>query len=153
MTDIRSAMPVLARHEGIWEGCYRHFDAQGTLIDIHRSRLICRFPSDGPYPYHQTNIYHWDDGRTETRDFPATYRDGRIWWDNDLISGWAADVSLDPHQRTVMLYWIRKGMPDTYLYEMVQLSDCGNCRSRVWQWIESGQLKMRTLIDETRVPS
>lgn len=150
MNTLRTAMPVLARHEGIWEGSYRHYDAAGLLIDEHRSRLICRFPEDGPYPYHQTNIYQWADGRSETRDFPAIYRDGRLWWDNPLISGWAAEVALDDFHRSLMLCWVRKDLPGTYLYEMIQISDCGRYRSRVWQWIEDGRLKMRTLIDETR---
>lgn len=151
MTDVRRAMPVLARHEGIWEGWYRYFDAQGNKVDEHRSRLICRFPKDGPFPYHQTNHYTWADGRTETRDFPATFRDGRIWWDNELITGWAAEVPVDEHRRSVMLYWVRKGQPGVYLYEMIQISDCGRYRERVWQWIEGGRCMMRTLIDEEKV--
>jgi hypothetical protein len=151
MSEIRIAMPVLARHEGIWEGWYRYYDGSGNKIDEHRSRLICRFPADGPYAYHQTNHYEWPDGRRETRDFPAVYREGRIWWDNELIAGWAAEVALDEHKRTVMLHWVRKGEPGTYLYEMIQISDCGRFRQRVWQWIEAGRVRMRTLIDEERV--
>ena len=42
-------------------------------------------------------------------------------------------------------------MPDAYLYEMIQLSDCGRYRSRVWQWFADGKLTGRTLIDEQRV--
>ena len=38
--------------------------------------------------------------------------------------------------------------PDIYLYEMIQLSDCGHYRSRVWQWFQEGRLVKRTLIDE-----
>lgn len=151
MTDIKTAMPLLASNEGIWEGWYRYYDAEGRKIDEHRSRLVCRFPADGPYPYHQTNYYTWDDGRQETRDFPATYRDGRVWFDNELISGWAAEVPLDDAHRTTMLHWVRKGEPETYLYEMIQNSDCGRYRTRVWQWIRGGQARMRTLIDEHKV--
>ena len=151
MSEIKIAMPILARHEGIWEGWYRYYDAGGTKIDEHRSRLICRFPDDGPFAYHQTNVYQWEDGRHETRDFPAVYRDGRIWWDNELIAGWAAEVGLDEHKRSVMLHWVRKNEPGTYLYEMIQISDCGRFRQRVWQWIEGGRVRMRTLIDEERV--
>ncbi len=151
MSEIKAAMPLLARHEGIWEGFYRYYDPDGNKIDEHRSRLVCRFPDGAEFPYHQTNHYTWADGRSESRDFPATYKDGRIWWDNELITGWAAEVGLDGFNRTVMLYWVRKGQENTYLYEMIQISDCGNFRSRVWQWIEDGKLKMRTLIDEQRV--
>lgn len=151
MTEIKRAMPLLARNEGVWDGYYRYTDAEGNKIDEHRSRLVCRFPDSGPHPYHQTNHYTWADGRTEVRDFPADYRDGRIWFDNELIYGWAAEVGLDDHGRTLMLNWTRKGEPDLYLYEMIQMSDCGRYRARIWQWIKAGQIHMRTLIDETRV--
>lgn len=151
MSDIKGAMPLVARNEGVWDGVCRYYDAQANKIDEHTSRLVCRFPEDGPYPYHQTNHYTWRDGRQEVRDFPAAYRDGRIWWDNDLITGWAAEVPLDEHRRTTMLHWVRKGEPGTYLYEMIQNSDCGRYRCRVWHWIKDGQIVMRTLIDETKV--
>lgn len=151
MTDIKTAMPLLAKHEGVWDGSYRHYDADGNKVDEHRSRLVCRFPEHGEVPYHQTNHYTWADGRTEVRDFPAAYRDGRVWFDNELIAGWAAEVGLDEFDRTVMLYWQRKGEPDLYLYEMIQLSDDGRSRSRVWQWIKAGRIHMRTLIDEEKV--
>ncbi len=151
MSEIKLAMPLLARNEGVWDGFYRYTDAQGNKIDEHRSRLVCRFPETGPYPYHQTNHYTWADGRTEARDFPATYRDSRMWFDNDLIYGWAAEVPLDDFNRTLMLNWTRKGEADLYLYEMIQMSDCGRYRCRIWQWIKSGRIHMRTLIDEEKV--
>jgi predicted RNA-binding protein with PUA-like domain len=50
-----------------------------------------------------------------------------------------------------MLYWVRKNEPDTYLYEMIQTSDDGQKRSRVWQWIRDGETRLRTLIDERKV--
>ena len=152
-SDIKHAMPLLARNEGIWEGWYRYFDQDGNKVDEHRSRLVCRFPEEGPLPYHQTNHYTWADGKKEVREFPAQYRDGRVWFDNELIDGWAAEVPLDGHQRTIMLYWVRKGEPDTYLYEMIQMSDCGRYRQRVWQWIKDGRCILRTLIDEEKVSS
>jgi hypothetical protein len=149
--DLKARMPLLARNEGIWDGIYRYFDAAGNKVDEHRSKLICRLPRDESLPYHQTNHYTWADGRKEVRDFPATYRDGRLWFANDLIDGWAAEVPLDQHRRTLMLYWVRKGEAGTYLYEMIQVSDCGRYRQRVWQWIRDGQCILRTLIDEHKV--
>ena len=151
LRDFRETLPSLARHEGIWDGTYRYYDTDGVKTDEHRSRLICRFPTSGAYPYHQTNYYRWLDGRQEVRDFPATIVDGRLRWDNELIQGWAADVYLDNFDRTTMLYWIRKDAQDTYLYEMIQISDCGQYRSRVWQWFSKGRLIARTLIDEQKV--
>jgi hypothetical protein len=150
MFDLKQAMPVLARHEGVWDGVYRHFDAAGVLVDEHASRLICRFPAGGPHPYHQTNRYRWPDGRREERDFPATWRDGRIWFDTELITGWAAELAVDDLRRSVVLYWQRRGDADLYLYEMIHLSDCGRYRSRVWQWLRNGRIERRTLIDEEK---
>lgn len=149
--DFRSDIATIARHEGVWDGVYRHYDAEGRLIDQHTSRLFCRLPPDKPGTYHQTNHYRWEDGRTETRDFPALIRDGRLVWQGSLIRGWAADVALDDLARTTMLYWTRNDEPGVYVYEMIQLSDCGRHRARVWQWFRDGRLVRRTLIDETKV--
>jgi hypothetical protein len=145
---IREEMPLLARHEGVWDGVYTYYNAAGVKIDEHRSRLFCRFREEGPYPYHQTNHYTWEDGRTDVRDFPATYADKRVWWDNELIKGWAAEVALDQNQRTVMLYWQRQGDPSLYLYEMIQIADDGRSRCRTWHWIRNGLLETRTAIQE-----
>ncbi|HEX8757320.1 MAG TPA: hypothetical protein VF745_13360 [Steroidobacteraceae bacterium] len=147
---IRDSMPLLARHEGVWDGVYTYYDAAGKQIDAHRSRLLCRMPEQG-HPYHQTNYYTWDDGRVEIRDFPATYADGRIWWDNELIKGWAAEVGLDAARRTIMLYWERQGDPGLYLYEMIQIADDGATRCRTWHWIRKGRLETRTAIEERLV--
>lgn len=147
---IREDMPLLARHEGVWDGHYRYYNAAGDKIDEHASRLFCRFDNLG-HPYHQTNHYTWPDGRTERRDFPATYRDKRIWWDNALIIGWAAEVALDTTNRTMMLYWQRTGDPALYLYELINLADDGRSRCRTWHWIRNGLLETRTAIEETLV--
>lgn len=150
LKDPRREVPGIARHEGVWEGTYRYYDTDGRLTDEHRSRLICRFPTRGPWPYHQTNHYTWADGRTETREFPARIEHGRLVWQGGLIDGWCAEVPLDDFGRTLMLYWTRPDEPGVYLYEMIQLSDCGQYRSRVWQWFRHGRLTGRTLIDEVR---
>lgn len=151
--EIRKNMPLLAEAEGVWEGWYRYYDAEtGEMTDEHRSRLICRLPEDGkPADYHQTNYYFWDDGRTDIRDFPANYHDGRIWWDNDLIKGWAAAMQPDDNNLSTCLNWIRKGEEDVYLYEMIQVDKPHNLRSRTWQWFRDGKCFQRTLIDEHRV--
>ncbi len=148
---IREDMPLLARHEGVWDGTYSYFNAQDQLVDSHASRLLCRFPDDGSHPYHQTNYYTWADGRTEIREFPAEYRDKRVWWNNDLIIGWAAEMGLDMLNRTVVLYWQRTGDPSLYLYEMIQIADDGQNRCRTWHWIRNGMLETRTAIQETLV--
>lgn len=145
--ELKKIMPLLARHEGVWEGHYRYYDVAGNKTDEHASRLLCRFPESG-HPYHQTNFYRWADGRSEVRDFPASVSNGRLKWDNEFIIGWACDVNLDDFKRTTMLNWTRTGEPDLYLYEMIQLSDDGLSRSRVWQWFKADRLFQRTLVDE-----
>ena len=145
---IREDMPLLARHEGVWDGVYRYYDAEGRPIDEHRSRLICRFVEDAEAPYHQSNLYSWADGRTEQREFHAAYRDKRVWFDNELIKGWAAELGLDQNDRSIVLYWERTGDPGLYLYEMIQLADDGQTRCRIWHWIRNGRLETRTAIDE-----
>ena len=149
---IKEDMPLLARHEGVWDGTYTYYNAAGEKVDEHASRLFCRFlGDDAPAPYHQTNHYTWPDGRKEVRDFPATYRDKRVWWDNELIQGSAWEVGQDTKNRSVMLYWQRTGDPDLYLYEMIQIADDGQTRCRTWHWIRNGQLETRTAIQERLV--
>ncbi|MEX6725261.1 DUF3598 domain-containing protein [Parapedomonas caeni] len=158
MTDTTSpglaeAMPILARNEGVWEGWYRYYDAAtGKLVDQHRSRLFCRLTRDGDAEYyHQTNHYFWEDGRTEVREFPARYENGRIWWDNELIKGWCATMQPDDFNRSSCLNWTRKNEPGIYLYEMIQIDDAARNRARTWQWFRDGVCYQRTLIDERLV--
>lgn len=148
---LREDMPLLARHEGVWDGTYKYYNPAGEMVDEHTSRLFCRFSDDAEFPYHQTNYYTWADGRVETRDFPARYRDKRIWWDNDLIIGSAWEVAEDHEKRAMMLYWQRTGDPSLYLYEMIQISGDGQNRCRTWHWIRNGLLETRTAIEETFV--
>ncbi len=148
---IRDDMPLLARHEGVWDGTYRHYDSAGKLVDEHRSRVVCRFPDKGAHAYVQTNQFSWADGRTQIRDLPAVWREGRLWYETDLITGWATELPMDDSGRTMVLYWQYRADPGLYVYEMVQLSDCGKKRSRTWQWIRDGEVELRTSIDEKLV--
>ena len=82
---LRTMMPLLARHEGEWVGEYILVDAQGEVLDRHQSHLKCEFPTDSAHDYFQTNTYTWADGKQEVFSFPATYRDGRIWFDRSVL--------------------------------------------------------------------
>lgn len=146
--SLREAHPFLARNEGVWEGYYRFYDVNGDKTDEHKVRLICRIIDDKDY--HQTNLYRWADGKKETREFPAKFDGNKIVFD-DVIDGWAAAVDLDEHGRTMMLHWTRHDEPGLYFYEMIQLSDDGNSRARVWHWFRNDRLVQRTLIDERRI--
>lgn len=146
--DIREGMPLLARHDGEWEGEYVTVDVDGKVIDRHRSRLLCRFPEDEVgVDYRQTNMYEWADGRAETHEFPARFADGKIWFDTDRIEGHAWEID----DRVVVLTWVYKGDADMHLYELIHLSADGKHRGRVWQWFRDDELFQRTLIKEVKI--
>jgi hypothetical protein len=146
---IREGMPLLARHEGEWEGDYIYIDASGNVVDRHRSHLSCLFPTTGDYL--QINRYTWPDGRTEVHEFPGRYDGyGRMTFDTERIRGttWGLD------ENTLYLTWVYKSSHpsvDQRLFELIVLSDDGRHRSRVWQWLEHGVCVKRTLISETKV--
>jgi hypothetical protein len=143
---IREEMPLLARHEGKWAGTYKFVDPSGKIIDEHRSELTCSFPTDGEYPYWQTNHYTWDDGREETIEFPATYANGKLFFDTDRIDGFCWEVD----ENAIVLHWIYKQDKSITLYELILLDASGNNRTRTWHWIKDGICFQRTLIDEKR---
>lgn len=146
MSNIRDAMPVLARHEGDWVGTYRLLDLEGRTLDQHTAHLTCQFPNDGSYDYYQINRYTWADGKREEHRFPATYRNQKLWFDTDRIQGeaWEAD------EATLILKFSYKTVADFYLYEMIQISPCNTYRARTWHWFKNHQLFQRTLIQEER---
>jgi hypothetical protein len=146
--DLREEMPVLARHEGEWTGEYVEVDTDAEIIDQFDARLSCRFPDDGEYPYRQINRYEWPDGTEERIEFPGTYENGRIEFDNERIRGHAWEVQHD--DRTVMLTWTRKDIEDSYFYEMIQINEDDDTRVRTWHWFKNDDLFKRTLIQEHR---
>jgi hypothetical protein len=148
---IREGMPLLARHDGEWEGVYTHVDAGGKVIDQHRSHLSCRFPVGEDHDYYQVNTYTWPDGRREVHEFPGRYDGyGRMTFDTERLRGvtWPLD------ETAIYLTWTYKSTDpgvDQRLFELILLSPDGRHRTRVWQWLEHGVCVRRTLIDETRV--
>ncbi len=147
MSNIRLEMPVLARHQGEWSGTYTVVDITGKIIDQHDSYLSCQFPENSPYSYYQINHYTWSNGKEEEHNFPATYKDKKIWFDTERIEGQAWEVD----DSTVMLYFSYKQFPTMYLYEMIYISPDNNHRARTWHWFKNDQIYQRTLIQEERV--
>ena len=145
--NLSHAMPVLARHDGEWTGEYIYFSPQGEILDRHNSHLICRITSREERPYYQQNTYTWNDGRTEQFELHATCKEARIWFDTDRIKGscWEIDA------KTLMLNWTRKDIPNSYFYEMIQINETNDVRSRVWHWFENDVLIKRIYIGETKV--
>jgi hypothetical protein len=144
---IKEEMPLLARHEGEWHGTYTFIDRSNNVTDQHRSVLNCTFPDDPERPYFQTNHYYWDDGKEEHIEFPATYKDRRIYFDTERIEGFCWEI--DDH--VIILHWIYKADPTVTLYELIHLDDTGTNRTRTWHWLKDGVCFQRTLIDEKKV--
>ena len=144
MPSIEQEMPLLARHLGTWEGTYTHMDADSNIIDKHDSVLECLKDENGQYQ--QTNHYIWADGKKESIHFPATIREKKLCFDTDRITGEAWEVD----DATIYLRWTNKQNPEYELKEMIQLSEDGLHRARVWQWFKGGELVKRTLIKEKR---
>ena len=145
--SIREEMPLLARHEGEWRGTYTFLDLEAKVLDKHDSVVTCAFPSEGKFPYFQTNRYTWSDGREQVIEFPASYADGKIFFKTDRIDGYAWEVD----DKTIVLTWRYMTDPQEYLYEMIQLDEAGTHRSRTWHWFRDGVCYQRTIIDERKV--
>jgi hypothetical protein len=147
MPALSDVMPTILRHAGVWEGVYRHVDTTGALIDQHRTRVRCEFPSSGPYAYIQYNHFLWDDGRELKAELPGVLRDGKLWWDTPTFHGysWETDDGI------LLLNLTRKDEPGAHFFEIITLGSTGDYRARTWQWFKDGRLYKRTLCDEQRV--
>lgn len=144
-SDSNVPFPGFLRHNGVWEGTYTLIDAKtGEVLDRHSSRLTCR--TNGIDEYHQQNVYTWDDGRQEVKEFPGEFADGWLRFDTPRLKGAACEV--DPN--TVFLTWIYKERPENGFSEIITLeSDTHRCRT--WQHFENGVFAKLTVIDERKV--
>ena len=150
---VRERLPVLARHEGVWDGTFMRLDANNKVTAEFKSRIIKRFLPDEFWPeiYHQTNMYEFADGTTQVIDTKGEYREGKIHFGSERVDGWQLDDATDPHNRTVFLYMVYKSNPNQYVYELINISEDGQSRTRITQFLEDGKSTGRTLIDETLV--
>ena len=139
-------MPAMLRHEGVWEGTYRHVDLDGRVVDEHASRVECVFPDAGPFAYIQKNRFMWTDGRVVELEFGGELKDERIWWDTDRFSGFGWQT----HDDVVLLSLDRKDEPGVTFTEVIVLAPDPAHRARTWHWFRDGRLYQRTLCDERR---
>jgi hypothetical protein len=147
MSTLAQAMPTILRHAGVWEGVYRHVDAQGQWLDQHNTRIRCEFPSAGPYAYIQHNHFWWPDGRESFATLPGIFRDGRLWWDVPTFHGYAWETD----DGVILLNLTRKDLPNASFLEIIVLAPDGLTRGRTWHWFQDNQLIKRTLCDERKV--
>jgi hypothetical protein len=144
IAELARAMPSMALHRGVWAGVYRHLDAEGALIDLHRVRIRCEFPDAGPYAYIQHNHFIWDDGRELKAVLPGIFKDDRLHWDTPTFRGY----SWETFDGIVLLNLERKDEPGANFFEMITMGGSGEHRARTWQWFKDGRLYKRTLCDE-----
>ncbi|QMW21684.1 hypothetical protein [Sandaracinobacteroides saxicola] len=139
-------MPAMLAHEGLWEGTYRHLDADGALIDQHAAQVRCEFPDAGDHAYIQHNRFTHPDGRVTVSTLPGTLRDGRLWWDLPAFHGHAWDAG----DGMILLTLDRRDEPGVRFHELIVMGDA-DTRARTWHWFQGGTLIRRTLCNERRV--
>lgn len=146
--DFRKAMPTIRAHEGVWEGVYKHIDIDANIIDQHKVRIICEFPTTGEYPYIQHNHFMWEDGRELKAKLPGVFRgDGRLWFDTPTFHG----SSWETHDGLILLNLDRKDDPGANFFEIIAMGSSCKDRARTWHWFKDGKLFKRTLCDEWKV--
>ena len=146
-TQLAEAMPAMLDHEGWWDGSYRHFDTEGTLLDAHRVKTWCEFPDGGKWHYVQHNWLSWEDGRSATYEFGGRLDGERLVWDTDRFAGYCWQTAED----VLMLKLDRLDEPDAYYIEMISVAPDRQSRARTWQWFKGGRPWKRTLCDERRI--
>lgn len=149
MSQIKDAMPVLARHEGVWEGTYRFITPQLEILDQYDFHIEVSFPDDGKggITYQQLSHYTWPDGRKGAIDFVAEYRDKAVVFDTDLITGRMWEIDDD----TLYLTFGFPDQPGVRVCEMIQLAKNDRDRARTWHWFRDERLFQLTLVEETRI--
>jgi Domain of unknown function (DUF3598), N-terminal len=146
LNPLHRAMPLLARHAGVWTGMYTHVRPDLTVIDRHDFRIVVELPDDGPVVYRQRSHYEWLDGRTEDRLFEGYYADGRVWWDDGRIRGTLSALDAT----TLYLNFAYGDEAGRYICEMIQLSPDGAHRARTWHWFRAHRLERLTVVRERR---
>lgn len=144
---VRSSMPVLAKHEGTWEGAYTFVDLRGEVQDQYDFSIDVALSAEDRHAYQQTSRYRWKDGRKQELYFEAQHQEGQLVWDNGRIAGrmWQLD------DRSLYLRFGFAAMPDVECFEMIQISEDGETRGRTWLWYRSQVLYQSVLVDERRI--
>lgn len=141
------AMPGMRLHEGVWEGVYTHIDSDAAVIDKHKVRIRCEFPTTGEFVYIQHNHFIWDDGREYKATLPGVFKGDRLWWDLETFKGSAWETK----DGLILLNLDRKDDPGANFFELIAMGSTGKHRSRTWHWFKDGKLFKRTLCDEWKV--
>ena len=148
MNPVREFLPLLARHQGIWEGEYTHVAPDRSVQDGYLFRILVEIPDEGPAHYRQSSHYWWPDGRAQQLVYEGFYQDGRVHIDDGRIHGscWSLD------DETLYLTFGFHADPAGHVCEMIQLSPDGAHRARTWHWFRHDVLWRITLVREHRIP-
>jgi hypothetical protein len=153
MTDetvnLREELPVVARHEGVWEGQLLQVDPDLEGLELYETSVVVDLSGDRGFPYYQQNRYEWPDGSEETHELPGEYSGGRIVYDTTYVQGEAWEAAHD--DRSVIVTWTRPREPDCSFHEIITINDAGDERARVWQLFDEKGLRKWTVIEEHRV--
>ncbi|MEO1100958.1 MAG: hypothetical protein AAFW65_03840 [Pseudomonadota bacterium] len=139
--------PAHRAHEGVWEGTYRHFNANAEQEELIRSRVICEFPEEGEVFYRQSIELTGETGEVHHATFDGIAKDDHVWFDTPTFVG----KSWETQDGVVLLNLERKDEPGAHFVEAIIMARGGERRARTWHWFKDGALYRRTLCDEARV--
>ncbi len=107
---MKADFPAHRAHAGLWEGTYRHLDADGAFEELVQSKVWCDFPDDGPYFYSQRVKLTAADGDVTRAWFDGIARDGHVWFDTPTFVG----KSWETEDGVVLLNLQRKDEPGAH---------------------------------------
>jgi hypothetical protein len=152
-SKLAQVMPVMARHEGVWEGMFRRLNPEGQILEAFKAQITVRYFPDERWPevYHQTNRYFLPDGKITQYDTMGGFKDGKLVFESARVIGWSLDDPTDIYKRNALMFMDYVQEPGLHVYEIMQISDCNRYRTRMAQFLKDGRTFQRTLIDEERL--
>ena len=90
--SVRSAMPVLALNEGVWEGTYRSVTSRIVLLRQWDFRIEIALSDDPQAAYRQQTTYTYPDGAVRRLEFTAQFDGTRIHWANERSGADGSDA-------------------------------------------------------------
>lgn len=134
---------------GTWVGTFRRYDADGALVETLPSQMEIAFDRDGR-DYVQTNILRRPDGREERIETTGRWEGDRLHFANARVSGWFGPLEGDATGLTSVLQMTFGGPQPMTMSDLLTISPDGKRRMRVAQYVRSGQVVRRKLVDEMR---
>jgi ketosteroid isomerase-like protein len=142
----------LAAQQGVWQGTFRRYDANGVLVATLPSEIVLRVTGEGDtQQYHQTNRLWLADGKLQEVQTYGELRDGELRFSNDRVVGVSTAAPGDPSGLSSVLTMQYRDGSDLQVHEIISVSPDGLRRSRAAQYLKAGRLERRTLIDEVKV--